>query len=83
MTKVKISWVIIDDIVTELKSLSLDGCVSSGNMVVSRTFLYCIVHIYPPFTRKRIVSLHFGRDVCTRLGVAISEMFGVCHLSST
>ena len=21
-------------------------------------FLYCIVHIYPPFTRKRIVSLY-------------------------
>ena len=28
--------------------------------------LYCIIHIYPPFTRKRIVSLYFGRDVRTR-----------------
>ena len=38
--------------------------------------LYCIVHIYLPFTRKRIVSLYFGRDVCTRLGVAIFEVSG-------
>ena len=37
---------------------------------------YCIVHIYLPFTRKRIVSLYFGRDVCTRLGVAIFEVSG-------
>ena len=44
-------------------------------------FLYCIVHIYPPFTRKRIVSLYFGLDVRTRLGVAISEVSD--HLSST
>ena len=33
-----------------------------------------ICPIYPPFTRKQIVSLYFGRDVRTRLGVAISEM---------
>ena len=32
---------------------------------------FVFVHIYPPFTRKRIVSLYFGRDVRTRLGVAI------------
>ena len=38
--------------------------------------LYCIVHIYPPLTRKRIVSLYFGLDVRTRLGVAISEVSG-------
>ena len=31
--------------------------------------LFC--HTYPPFTRKRIVSLYLGRDVRTRLGVAI------------
>ena len=36
----------------------------------------CIVHIYPPFMRKQIVSLYFGRDVRTRLGVAISEVSG-------
>ena len=35
-----------------------------------------IFYIYPPFTRKRIVSLYFGRYVRTRLGVAISEEFG-------
>ena len=33
-------------------------------------FFYFICHIYPPFTRKRIVSLYFGRDARTRLGVA-------------
>ena len=30
----------------------------------------CVVHIYPPFTRKRIISLSFGQDVRTRLGGA-------------
>ena len=38
--------------------------------------LYYIVHIYPPFTKERIVLLHFGRDVRTRLGVAISAVSG-------
>ena len=44
----------------------------------------CIVHIYPPFTRKRFVSLYFGREVRTRLGVAISEMSGppVFHIKA-
>ena len=44
----------------------------------------CIVHIYPPFTRKQIVSLYFGRDVRTRLGVAISEVSGppVFHIKA-
>ena len=37
---------------------------------------FFICHIYPPFTRKRIVSLYFGRDICTRLGVTISELSG-------
>ena len=42
------------------------------HMVETDVFLYFVfVHIYPPFTRKRIVSLYFGRDVRTRLGVAI------------
>ena len=46
--------------------------------------LYCIVHIYPPFTRKLIVSLYFGRCVRTRLGVAISEVSGppVFHIKA-
>ena len=45
-------------------------------------FFYFIRHIYFPFSRKRIVSLYFGRDVCTRLGVVISEVFApfVFHL---
>ena len=30
-----------------------------------------IVHVYPQFTRKRVVSLSFERDVRTCLGVAI------------
>ena len=44
----------------------------------------CIVHIYPPYTRKRIVSLYLGRDVRTRLGVAISEVSGqpVFHIQA-
>ena len=53
------------------------------------TVLYvfiCIVfaHIYTPFTRKRIVSLYFERDVRTRLGVAISEVSGppVFHIKA-
>ena len=30
--------------------------------------------IYPPFTRKRIVSLYFGREVRTRLGgIALND----------
>ena len=32
---------------------------------------FVFVHIYPPFRRKQIVSLCFGWDVRTRLGVAI------------
>ena len=45
---------------------------------------FCIVHLYPPFTRKRIVSLYFGLDVRTRLGVAISEVSGppVFHIKA-
>ena len=44
--------------------------------------LFCFIwHFYPPFTRKRIVSLYFGREVRTRLGVAFFEVYG--HLSST
>ena len=39
--------------------------------------LFCFIcHIYPPFTRKRIVSLYFGREVRTRLGVAFFEVYG-------
>ena len=43
-----------------------------------------IVHVYPTFARKRIVSLSFGRDVRTRLGVAISEVSGppVFHIKA-
>ena len=39
-------------------------------------FLYCIVHVHAPFTRKRIISPNFGRDVGARLGVAIFEISG-------
>ena len=47
-------------------------------------FFFVSVHIYPPFTRKRIVSLYFGRDVRTRLGVAIFEVSGppVFHIKT-
>ena len=40
-------------------------------------FFFCFIcHIYPPFTRKRIVSLYFGREVRTRFGVAFFEVYG-------
>ena len=47
-------------------------------------FFVVFVHFYPPFTRKRIVSLYFGRDVRTRLGVAIFEVSGppVFHIKA-
>ena len=32
--------------------------------------VFCIVHVCPPFTIKRIVSLSFKREVHTRSGVA-------------
>ena len=44
---------------------------------VNLRFFVFIYHIYPPFTRKRIVLLCFGRNVRTRLEVAISEVFGL------
>ena len=46
-------------------------------------FLYLFI-FYSPFTRKRIVSLYFGRDVRTRLGVAIFEVSGppVFHIKA-
>ena len=42
----------------------------------TKSFFFFICHIYPLFTRKRIVSQYFGQDVCIRLGVAISEGSG-------
>ena len=50
-------------------------CVLIENHIV--LFLFCFIcHFYPPFTRKRIVSLYFGREVRTRLGVAFFEVYG-------
>ena len=46
---------------------------------------FCFIcHFYPPFTRKRIVSLYFGREVRTRLGVAFFEVYGppVFHIKA-
>ena len=40
--------------------------------IMSITFYLFVCHIYPSFTRKRIVSLYFGREVRTHLGVDIS-----------
>ena len=48
-----------------------------GHACPTSSFLFCFIcHIYPPFTRKRIVSLYFGREVRTRLGVAFFEVYG-------
>ena len=47
--------------------------------------LFCFIcHFYPLFTRKRIVSLYFGREVRTRLGVAFFEVYGppVFHIKA-
>ena len=48
---------------------------STGN-ARKKFFFVFICHIYPPFTRKRIASLYFGREVRTRLGVAFFEVNG-------
>ena len=39
-------------------------------------FFYFVCHIYPPLTRKQIVLLYFGRNVHTRLEVAICDVSG-------
>ena len=55
------------------------------NCAVDFLFYFCFIcHIYPPFTRKRIVSLYFGREVRTRLGVAFFEVSGppVFHIKA-
>ena len=52
-------------------------CDSNFNCDVQSAALFLFfARIYPPFTRKQIVSLSFGRYVRTRSGVAISEMSG-------
>ena len=49
----------------------------SNDMILVVFVLFCFVcHIYPPFTRKRIVSLYFGPEVRTRLGVVFFEVYG-------
>ena len=54
------------------------GCNKPANHLPSSfyfiLFFYFICHIYPLFTRKRIVSLYFVRDVRTRLGVAVCNV---------
>ena len=53
--------------------------------VVCFCLFFCFIcHFYPPFTRKRIVSLYFGREVRTRLGVAFFEVYGppVFHIKA-
>ena len=68
----------------KLFSLSkIRGALSPLSSSMNKSFFY-IVHVHPPLTRKRIVSLYFGRDVHTRLGVAISEVSGppVFHIKA-
>ena len=51
--------------------------ISTEELVLPRFFWLCFIcHIYPPFTRKLIVSLYFGREVHTRLGVAFFQVYG-------
>ena len=56
------------------------GALSPMSSSTNKSF-FCIVHAFLPFTRKQIVSLYFGQDVRTRLGVAIFEVSD--HLSFT
>ena len=58
-------------------SSGIDLLKSSNVTQSGMNLLFCFIfHIYPPFTRKRIVSLYFGREVRTRLGVAFFEVYG-------
>ena len=57
-------------LVCTFKQSKLSSVLNDDNL------FFCIVHVYPPFMRKRIVSLYFGRNVRTRLGAAISEVSG-------
>ena len=43
--------------VLDLRNIRL----TAVKVVVSSVYFCFICHIYPPFTRKRIVSLYFGR----------------------
>ena len=43
---------------------------------------HCNVNVCPSLTRKPIVSLYFGWDVRTRLGVAIFEVYGPLSCTS-
>ena len=61
------------------------SCPATLSYVIVLFFLFCFIcHFYPPFTRKRIVSLYFGREVRTRLGVAFFEVYGppVFHIKA-
>ena len=67
-----------------MSSSALDAH-NSDNRPVKKVFLFCFIcHIYPPFTRKQIVSLYFEREVRTRLGVAFFEVYGppVFHIKA-
>ena len=71
----------LHDLYVKSDSVNL-GAASAGHY---RTFFVCFIcHFYPPFTRKRIVSLYFGREVRTRLGVAFFEVYGppVFHIKA-
>ena len=56
--------------------MTLNNSLHNRRIDPTSSFLCCIVHIYPPFTRKRVVLLYFVREVSIRLGVAIFEMSG-------
>ena len=61
------------------------GPVCSSFSAEACTIVFCFIcHIYPPFTRKRIVSLYFGPEVHTRWGVAFFEVYGppVFHIKT-
>ena len=44
------------------------------NTPINYILLSIFVYVYPPFTRKQIVSLSFERNACTHLRIVISKV---------
>ena len=62
----------ITNIIKNLHHLNLK-IYQGKNQIIAKEQFFFICHIYPPFMRKLIVSLFFGRYLRTRLRVVISE----------
>ena len=58
------------------KLINLQDCNQALVILAFPIMTFFIAYFYPSFTGRRIVLQSFGRDVRTRLQVAISEMSG-------